>query len=68
MNNKDVMAKFTFNADEKKTNYELQLGDKFDFFKIFIIEEKKEMSCFINVSEAELLVVALKQFIDVKKK
>lgn len=57
------MAHFKFDMDEKKCHYEIINGDKFDFFKISLKEDEKEMYGLINESEAELLVVALTQYL-----
>jgi hypothetical protein len=62
------MAHFKCDLDKKVCNFEIELGDSYDFFKITIIEDKVEKFSLINKSEAELLVVALNQFIEKKRK
>lgn len=60
------MAHFKFDMDERKCLYEIDNGDKFDFFKITLKEDKKEIYGLVNVYEAKLLIEALNQYIEKK--
>ena len=62
------MAVFKINEDKKTITYEKTMGDKPDYFKVEVTEHEKTIHGLINEDEAEILVVALNQFISRKRK
>ena len=62
------MALFRIDEDKKTIAYEKTMADKPDYFKIEVTEREKTIHGLINEDEAEILVVALNQFISRKRK